>query len=73
MPLHYVDPNKKRGCMYPEKRNLNMKTRVLMATVGTVTAALAAGVMWIAPSASAGTPYCDSLPPNVSGHGFPQV
>ena len=40
-----------------------MKTRVLMAKVGTVTAALAAGVMWTAPSASAGTPYCDSLPP----------
>ena len=40
-----------------------MKTRVFMATVGAASAALAAGVMWIAPSASAGTPYCDSLPP----------
>jgi hypothetical protein len=40
-----------------------MKTRVLMATVGTVTAVLAAGVMWTAPSASADTPYCNSLPP----------
>ena len=40
-----------------------MKTRVLMATVGTVTAAFAAGVMWTAPLASADTPYCDSLPP----------
>jgi hypothetical protein len=35
-----------------------MKTRVLMAT-----AALAAAVMWTAPPASAGTPYCDALPP----------
>jgi hypothetical protein len=40
-----------------------MKTRVLMATVGAAAAALAAGVLWTAPSASAGTPYCDSLPP----------
>jgi hypothetical protein len=40
-----------------------MKTRVLMAAVGAASAALAAGVMWTAPSASAGTPYCDSLPP----------
>ena len=40
-----------------------MKTRVLMATVGAAAAALAAGVMWTAPSASAGTPYCDGLPP----------
>jgi hypothetical protein len=38
-----------------------MKARVLMATVGAAAAALAAGVMWTAPSASAGTPYCDSL------------
>ena len=30
-----------------------MKTRVLMATVGAAAAALAAGVMWTAPSASA--------------------
>ncbi len=35
-----------------------MKTRVLMAT-----AALAAAMMWTAPSASASTPYCDALPP----------
>ena len=35
-----------------------MKTRVLMAT-----AALAAAVMWTAPSASASSPYCDALPP----------
>ena len=40
-----------------------MKTRVLMATVGAAAAALAAGVMWTAPSASAGTDYCDALPP----------
>lgn len=38
-----------------------MKTRVLMATVSAASAALAAGVMWTAPSASAGTPFCDSL------------
>jgi hypothetical protein len=40
-----------------------MKTRVLMATVGAAAAALAAGVMWTAPSASAGTDYCNALPP----------
>jgi hypothetical protein len=40
-----------------------MKTRVLMATVGAAAAALAAGVMWTGPSASANTPYCDGLPP----------
>jgi hypothetical protein len=39
-----------------------MKTRVLMATVGAAAAALAAGVMWTAPSASADTPYCSALP-----------
>ena len=61
MPLHYADPNKKRGWTYPEKRNPNMKTRVLMATVGAAAAALAAGVIWTAPSASADTPYCDTL------------
>lgn len=38
-----------------------MKTRVLMATVGAAATALAAGVMWTAPSASAGTDYCNSL------------
>src|SRR6202007_200206 len=46
-----------------EKRNPDMKTRVLMSTVGAAAAALAAGVMWTAPSASATTPYCDALPP----------
>ena len=40
-----------------------MKTRVLMATVGGAAAALAAGVMWTAPSASASSDFCDSLPP----------
>jgi hypothetical protein len=40
-----------------------MKTRVWMATVGGAAAALAAGVMWIAPSASAGSDFCNSLPP----------
>jgi hypothetical protein len=39
-----------------------MQTRVLTATVGAA-AALAAGVMWTAPSASAGTDYCNALPP----------
>ena len=38
-----------------------MKTRVLMATVGAAAAALA-GVMWTAPSASADTDFCNSLP-----------
>jgi hypothetical protein len=40
-----------------------MKPRVLMSTVGAAAAALAAGVILTAPSASAGTPYCDALPP----------
>jgi hypothetical protein len=40
-----------------------MKTRVLMATVGGAAAALTAGVMWTAPSASAGSDFCNSLPP----------
>jgi hypothetical protein len=39
-----------------------MKTRVLMATVGAAAGALAAGVMWTAPSASADTLYCSALP-----------
>jgi hypothetical protein len=65
MPPHYVDPNNKRGRMYPEKRNPTMKTRVLMATLGAV-AALAAGVTWNAPLASADTPYCDTLPPKAA-------
>jgi hypothetical protein len=34
-----------------------------MATVGAAAAALAAGVMWTAPSASAGTDFCNALPP----------
>jgi hypothetical protein len=38
-----------------------MMTRVLMATVGGAAAALAAGVMWTAPSASASSDFCDSL------------
>jgi hypothetical protein len=37
-----------------------MKTRILTATVGGAAAALAAGVMWTAPSASA-SDFCDSL------------
>ncbi len=40
-----------------------MKTRALMATVSGAAAALAAGVMWTAPSASAGSDFCNSLPP----------
>lgn len=40
-----------------------MKAKVLTAALGAVTAALAAGVMWTAPAASAGTPFCDSLGP----------
>jgi len=40
-----------------------MKPRILMAPVGALAAALAAGVMWTAPSASADTPYCSALPP----------
>jgi hypothetical protein len=42
-----------------------MKTRILTATAGAV---LAAGVMWSAPSASANTPYCDSLPKPQQAH-----
>lgn len=38
-----------------------MKTRAVMAAVGTASAALAAAVMWTAPSASAETPYCSGL------------
>jgi len=47
-----------------EKRNPSMKTRILRATVGGAAAALAAGVMWTAPSASAGSDFCNSLPPS---------
>ena len=39
-----------------------MKTRALMATIGAAATALAAGVMWTTPSASAGTDYCNTLP-----------
>ncbi len=39
-----------------------MTTRVLMAAVGAAAAALATGVMWTAPSASAGTDFCNTLP-----------
>jgi hypothetical protein len=38
-----------------------MKARRLTAAVSAVAAAVAAGVMWTAPLASAGTPFCDSL------------
>src|ERR1700728_782663 len=47
-----------------EKESQNMKTRVLMATVGGAAAALTAGVMWTAPAASAGSDFCNSLPPS---------
>ncbi len=40
-----------------------MKARVLSATVGAAAAALAAGVMWTAPSASADSDFCNSLSP----------
>ncbi|BBZ41371.1 hypothetical protein [Mycobacterium conspicuum] len=39
-----------------------MKARVLMAALGAAATALAAGVMWTVPSASAGTDYCNTLP-----------
>jgi hypothetical protein len=38
-----------------------MKARLSMATVGAAAAALAAAVMWTAPSASAGTDFCNTL------------
>jgi hypothetical protein len=41
-----------------------MKTRVLMATVG----AAAAAFMWTAPSASADTDFCNSLPKPQEAH-----
>ena len=44
-----------------------MKARVLMAMVGGVAAALTAGVMWAAPSASA-SDFCDSLGNPVQVH-----
>jgi hypothetical protein len=40
-----------------------MKARVWMAAFGAAAAALAAGVMWTAPSASAGSDFCNALPP----------
>jgi len=40
-----------------------MKAKILRAAVGGAAAALAAGVMWVAPSASAGSDFCNSLPP----------
>src|ERR1700744_5737656 len=52
-----------RAAVPLRKRNADMTRRILTATVGAASAALAAGVMWTAPSASAGTPYCDGLPP----------
>ena len=45
-----------------------MTTRVLMVTVGAAAAALAAGVMWTAPSASAGSDFCNSLPTPAQVH-----
>jgi hypothetical protein len=40
-----------------------MKSRLLTATVGGAAAALAVGVMWTAPPASALSDFCNSLPP----------
>jgi hypothetical protein len=40
-----------------------MTSRVLRTTVGCAAAALAAGVLWTAPSASA-SDFCNSLPPS---------
>ena len=54
--------------VFGEKRKPKMKTRVLMATIGTAAAALTAGVMWTAPSASAGTDYCNTLPNPQQAH-----
>jgi hypothetical protein len=39
------------------------REKILMATVGAAAAALAAGVMWTAPSASDDTDYCNALAP----------
>lgn len=47
--------------MYAEKKDPNMKTRVMTAALGTAAAALAAGVVWAAPTASADTPYCSGV------------
>jgi hypothetical protein len=40
-----------------------MTTRALPATVGRAAAVLVAGAMLTAPSASAGSDFCNSLPP----------
>lgn len=40
-----------------------MKAKILRTAVGGAAAALAAGVMWTAPSASASSDFCNSLPP----------
>ena len=45
----------------PERRNPNVKARILKTAVGGAAAALAAGVTWAAPSASAGSDFCNSL------------
>ncbi len=39
-----------------------MKTTVLAASLGAAAAVLAGGVIWAAPSASAGSDFCNSLP-----------
>ncbi len=38
-----------------------MTKKVLAAAVGVAAATVAASVTWIAPPASAGTPFCDSM------------
>ncbi|UMB68973.1 hypothetical protein [Mycobacterium paraterrae] len=40
-----------------------MTTRVWTTKVGAAAAAMAAAVMWAAPSAWAGSDFCNSLPP----------
>jgi hypothetical protein len=40
-----------------------MKTKVSTATVGRAALALTVGVLWAAPTASAGSDFCNSLPP----------
>ena len=40
-----------------------MTTRALLTTVGRAAAVLTAGAMLTAPSASAGSDFCNSLPP----------
>jgi hypothetical protein len=46
-----------------EKRNPDMQTRAVMVTVGRTAVAVAAAVLWTAPLASAGSDFCNSLPP----------